>query len=84
MSSKKSEIIQKKEIKFLDEKIVIKNDVSNFCETSNSNFSLLNDFCIETIEIEEEKKERENRFCFELFAIDFVLDCFRINEIESL
>jgi hypothetical protein len=84
LSSKRSEIVQKKEIKFLDEKIVKKNDVSNRYETSNSNFSSLNEFCIETIEIEEKEKERESRFCFESFAIDFALNCFRVNEIENL
>ncbi len=74
LSSRKSEIVQREEIEFLDEKIVIKSDVSNFCETNNSNSSSLNESCIEAIEIEEKKKERENSFCFEFFAIDFVLN----------
>jgi hypothetical protein len=73
-----------KKIKFLDEKIVIKSDVSNLSETNNSSFSSLNESCIETIEIEKKEKERKNSFCFEFFAIDFALNCFRINEIENL
>jgi hypothetical protein len=62
LRSKRSEIVQKKEIKFLDEKIVIKNNVSNLCETSNSNFSSLNKSCVEIVEIEEEEEEKKNVF----------------------
>jgi hypothetical protein len=84
LCSKKSENVQKKKIKFLDEKIVIKSDVSNLCETNNSSSSSLNESCIETVEIEEEEKERKSSFCFEFFAIDFILNCFCVNEIENL
>jgi hypothetical protein len=81
-SSKRNEIVQKKEIKFLDEKIVIKNNVSNLCETSNSNSSSLNKSCVEIVEIEkEEEKKKKKRFCFEFFVIDFVLNDFA--SIES-
>jgi hypothetical protein len=55
LRSKKSEIIRKKEIKFLDEKIVIKSDVWNLCETSNSSFSSLEKSCVEIVEIEKKK-----------------------------
>jgi hypothetical protein len=54
----------KKKIEFLDEKMVIKNDVSNLCKTNNSSFSSLNEFCVETIEIEEEKKSENFLFVF--------------------
>jgi hypothetical protein len=83
-NSEKCEIVRKKKKEFLDEKIVIKNDVSNLCETNNSNSSSLDKFCIKTVEIEEKEEERRNRFCFEFFAIDFVLNCVHVNEIESL
>jgi hypothetical protein len=68
---------------FLDEKLVIKNDVSNFCETNNSNLSSLNKSCVKTIEIEKKKKERKH-FDFESFVIDFVLSCCHVSEIENL
>jgi hypothetical protein len=84
LSSRKSEIVQREEIEFLDEKIVIESDVSNFCETSNSSFSSLNEFCVEAVEIEKEKKKRRNSFCFKFFAIDFALNCFHVSEIENL
>jgi hypothetical protein len=82
LSSKRSEIVQREEIMFLDEKFVIKSDVSDFCETNNSSFSSLNKFCVRTIEIEK-KKEEKKRFDFEFFAIDFVLSCCHVNEIEN-
>jgi hypothetical protein len=84
LNSEKCEIIREEKKKFLDEKIVIKNDVSNFCETNNSNFSSLNEFYVKAIEIEKKKEKRKNRFCFEFFTIDFVLNCFHVNEIENL
>jgi hypothetical protein len=56
LNSKKSEIVRIKKIKFFDEKIVIKSDVSNLCETNSSNSSSLNDSCVEVIKIDEEKK----------------------------
>jgi TPP-dependent trihydroxycyclohexane-1,2-dione (THcHDO) dehydratase len=68
---------------FLDEKLVIESDVSDFCETNSSNFSSLDKSCVKTIEIEEEKKERRH-FDFESFAIDFVLRCCHVSEIENL
>jgi tRNA uridine 5-carbamoylmethylation protein Kti12 len=68
---------------FLDEKLVIKSDVSNFCETNNSNLSSLNKSCVKTIEIEKEK-EKKRHFDFESFAIDFVLRCCHVSEIENL
>ncbi len=68
---------------FFDEKLVIKSDVSDFCETNSSNFSSLDKSCVKTIEIEEEKEERKH-FDFEFFAIDFVLNCCHVNEIENL
>jgi hypothetical protein len=68
---------------FLDEKLVIKSDVSDFCETNNSNFSSLNKSCVKTIEIEEEKEERKH-FDFESFVIDFVLKCCHVSEIKNL
>jgi hypothetical protein len=83
LNSKKCEIIREKK-RFLDEKIVIKNYVSNFCETNNSNSSSLNESYVKTIEIEEEKEKRRNRFWFKFFAIDFALNCFHVNEIENL
>jgi hypothetical protein len=83
LSSKKSEIVQKEEIMFFDEKFVIKNDVSNFCETNNSSLLSLNKFCVKTIEIEKKKKKRKH-FDFESFVIDFVLNCCHVNEIENL
>jgi hypothetical protein len=83
LSSKRSEIVQRKEIMFLDEKLVIKNDVSDFCETNSSSLSSLDKSCVKTIEIEEEKEERKH-FDFESFAIDFVLRCCHVNEIENL
>jgi hypothetical protein len=67
---------------FLDEKLVIESDVSDFCETNSSNFSSLNKFCVKTIEIEE-KKERRKHFDFEFFVIDFVLSCCHVSEIEN-
>jgi hypothetical protein len=77
LNSKKSEIVRIKEIEFLDEKIVIKNDVSNLYETNNSNFSSLNDSCVEVIKIDEEEKKKKNSFCFEFFVIDFLFDCYQ-------
>ncbi len=75
-NSKKYEIVRKEKIKFLDEKIVIKSDVSNFCETNNSNSSSLNKSCVEIVEIEEEKEEKKSflfwvlcyRLCFKWFS----------------
>jgi hypothetical protein len=66
LNSRKSEIVQTKEIKFLDEKIVIKNDVSNFCEMNNSSSSSLNEFCVEIIKIEEKKEKFF--FLFQVFC----------------
>jgi hypothetical protein len=76
LNSKKSEIVRIKEIEFLDEKIVIKSDVSNFCETNSSNSSSLNDFCVEAVKIKEEKEKKKSFFCFESFVIDFLFDCY--------
>ncbi len=59
LNSKKYEIVREEKKKFFDEKIVIKNDVSNLCETNKSSSSSLNKFCIKTIEIEEKKKNEE-------------------------
>ncbi len=83
LNSEKYEIVREEEIRFLDEKLVIKSDVSNFYETNNSSFSSLNKFCVEVIEVEK-KENKESIFCFEFFAIDFALDCFHVNEIENL
>ncbi len=58
LNSEKCEIVRKKKKK-IDEKIVIKNDVSNLCEMNNSSFSSLNKFCIKAIEIEKEKKSKK-------------------------
>ncbi len=77
LNSKKSEIVRIKEIKFLDEKIVIKNDISNFCETNNSSSSSLNDSCVEIIKIDEEKEKKRSFFYFEFFVIDFLFDCYQ-------
>jgi hypothetical protein len=44
----------------------------------------LNKSCVEIIEIEKKEEKKRNRFCFESFAIDFVLDCFHVKKIESL
>jgi hypothetical protein len=82
LSSKKNEIVQKKKM-FLNEKLVIKSDVSDFCETNNSSFSSLNKFCVKTIEIEK-KKEKRKYFEFNFFVIDFVLNCCHVSEIEKL
>ncbi len=77
LNSKKSEIVRIKEIKFLDEKIVIKSDVSNLCKTNNSSSSSLNDSCVEVIKIDEEEEKKRNFFCFEFFVIDFLFDCYQ-------
>jgi hypothetical protein len=61
-------------MKFLNEKIVIKSDVSNFCEMSNSSSSLLNESCVEVIKIEEKKEKKRSSFCFESFVIDVLFD----------
>jgi hypothetical protein len=82
--SEKCEIIREEKKKFLDEKIVIESDVSNLCETNNSSFSSLDESCVKAIEIEKKEEERKNRFCFESFAIEFVLSCVHVDEIESL
>jgi hypothetical protein len=84
LNSEKCEIVRKKKKKFLDEKIVIKSDVSNLCETNNSSSSSLDKFCIKAVEIEEEEEKRRNRFCFEFFAIDFALNYVHVKKIESL
>jgi hypothetical protein len=84
LSSRRSEIVQKEEIKFLDEKIVIKNDISNLCETSNSSSSSLNKSCVEIVEIEKEEEKERKRFYFEFFVIDFVLNDFRVDRIKNL
>jgi hypothetical protein len=68
---------------FLDEKLVIESDVSDFCETNNSNLSSLDKSCVKTIEIEEEKEKRKH-FDFESFVIDFVLNYCHVSEIENL
>ncbi len=77
LNSKKREIVRIKKIEFLDKKIVIKSDVSNFCETNNSSSSSLNDSCVEIIKIDEKKEKKRNSFCFESFVIDFLLDCYQ-------
>jgi hypothetical protein len=84
LNSKKYEIIRKEKKKFLNVKIVTENNVSDFCETKNSSFLLLNKSCVEIIEIEKKEEKKRNRFCFEFFAIDFVLDCFHVKKIENL
>jgi predicted nucleic acid-binding Zn ribbon protein len=84
LNSEKCEIIRKEKKKFLDEKIVIESDVSNLCETNNSNSSSLNESCVKAIEIEEKEEKRRNRFCFEFFVIDFALSCVHVSENESL
>jgi hypothetical protein len=84
LTSEKCEIIREEKKKFLDEKIVIKNDVSNLCETNNSSSSSLNESCVKTVEIEKEEEKRRNRFCFEFFAIEFALSCVHVDEIENL
>jgi hypothetical protein len=76
LNSKKCEIVREEKKKFLDEKIVIKNDVSNFCETSNSNSSSINELCVEKVKIEKKRKVKKfflfrilcDRFCFKLFS----------------
>ncbi len=84
MNSRKYEIVRREEKKFLNVKTVTKNNVSDLCETKSSSFLLLNKSCVEIIEIEKKKEEKRNRFCFESFAIDFVLNCFHVREIENL
>ncbi len=84
MNSEKYEIVREEKIKFLNEKIVIKNDVSNFYKTNNSSFSSLNKSCVEIVEIEKKEEEKRNRFCFEFFVIDFVLNDFHIDRIKNL
>ncbi len=84
LNSEKCEIVREKKKKFLDEKIVIESDVSNFCETNSSNSSSLDKFCIKAVESEEKKKKRRSCFCFEFFAIDFALSCVHVSEIRSL
>jgi hypothetical protein len=77
LNSKKSEIVRIEEIEFLDEKIVIKSDASNLCETNSSSSSSLNDSCVEVIKIDEKKKKKKSSFCFESFVIDFLFDCYQ-------
>ncbi len=84
MNSKKYEIVREEEKKFLNVKIVTESSVSDLCETRSSSLLLLNKSCVETIEIEKKEEKKRSRFCFESFAIDFVLDCFHVREIESL
>jgi hypothetical protein len=84
LNSEKYEIVREEKIKFLDEKIVIKNNVLNFCKTNNSSFSSLNKSCVEIVEIEKKKEEKRNRFCLEFFVIDFVLNDFHVDRIKSL
>ncbi len=84
LNSRKYEIVRRKKKKFLNVKIVTKSNVSDFRETRSSSFLLLNKFCVETIEIEKKEEKKRNRFCFESFAIDFVLNCFHVKEIENL
>jgi hypothetical protein len=62
LNSKKYEIIQKKEKKFLNIKSVTKNNVSDFCKTRNSDFLSLNKSCVEIIEVEKKKKRKEMLF----------------------
>jgi hypothetical protein len=75
LNSEKCEFVQEEEKKFLNEKLVIKNDVSNLCKTNSSNFSSLDRCCVEVIDIEKEEKKKRNSFCFEFFVIDFLLSC---------
>jgi hypothetical protein len=84
LNSKKYEIVRKEKKKFLNVKIVTKNNVLDLYETRNSNFLLLNKFCVEIIETKKKRKEKKNRFCFEFFAIDFVLNYFHVRRIENL
>jgi hypothetical protein len=44
----------------------------------------LNKSFVEIIEIEKKEEKKRSSFCFESFAIDFVLNCFHVKEIESL
>jgi hypothetical protein len=73
LNSEKFEFVQEKKKKFFNENFVIKNNVSNFCKTNNSNFLLLNKFCVKIIKIEE-KKEEKQFFCFEFFVIDVLFN----------
>jgi hypothetical protein len=73
----------KKKKRFLDEKFVIKSDVSNLCERNNSSFSSLNKSCVEVIKIEKKRKEIFF-FCFEFFVIDFLLNCRQNLQKEKL
>jgi hypothetical protein len=84
LNSEKCEIVREKKKKFLDEKIVIESDVSNLCEMNSSSSSSLDKFCIKAVENEEEEEKRRSCFCFEFFAIDFVLNCVHVSEIRSL
>jgi hypothetical protein len=61
LNSKKYEIVQREEKKFLDVKTVTKSSVSDFCEARSSNFLLLNKSFVEIIEIEK-KEEKKNLF----------------------
>jgi hypothetical protein len=84
LNSRKYEIVQKEEKKFLNVKTVTESSVSDLCETRSSNLLLLNKSFVETIEIEKKEEKKKSSFCFESFAIDFVLNCFHVREIESL
>ncbi len=44
----------------------------------------MNKSFVEIIEIEKKEEKKRSSFCFESFAIDFVLNCFHVKEIESL
>jgi hypothetical protein len=72
LNSEKCEFVQEKEKKFFNEKFVIKNNVSNLCETNNSSFLSLNKFYVEIIKIE--KKKKNSSFCFEFFMIDVLFN----------
>jgi hypothetical protein len=62
LNLKKCEFVQKRKKKFFNEKLVIKNNVSNLYETNNSSFLSLNKFCVEIIKIERKKEKKSNFF----------------------
>jgi hypothetical protein len=67
LNSKKYEIVQRKEKKFLNVKIVTRSSVSDLCETRSSNFLLLNKSFVEIIEIEKKEKKKKF-FLFRIFC----------------
>ncbi len=39
-------------------------------------------FVSKLLRLKKKKKKKRNAFCFEFFAIDFVLNCLRVEKIE--